>query len=167
MTTKTKTEARHDAADWRLPAREGGYRADAADPSERRVAERWRLEVEAAKHGVIVEAGMTDRAIHEAVAEKLMPGVFKFEGRREGHYAERAYQIAVEGAAAKAMAVEEASAAAAAAQDAARSATDGTGAAARADRADLTIRSSAELRTQRGAVRSSAELRARLARAPR
>ena len=55
------------------------FREEAADEKP---MTRAALEAAAATHGVTVAPSMTDRALAEAVCERLAPGAFTFAGRR-------------------------------------------------------------------------------------
>lgn len=111
-------------------------RADAAGAVKARLV----LEAEATKHGVEARADMSDRAVREAVATKLAPDAYRFDGKSDDFVA-AAYEFAL--------------ASVGKARDTAaqnRALATGGGA-ARADAAPG------------GPIRSSAELRAQLARA--
>ncbi len=68
------------------------FRMEAADP---RPMTRPELEAAAARHGVTVGPSMTDRAVHEAIASKLLPGAFSFAAPRGPAYAQTAGERAL------------------------------------------------------------------------
>lgn len=136
--------------DWKLPTSASGIRADTADKPDRAA-----LEAEAAKRGVPIKPGMSDRQIREAVAEKLMPGVYAFTGKADT-YAEVAFGYAVaaaekEDAANAQRAIWEADIARASPLAAATPGGHVSGATHPAVRADA-VRSSVELRQRMDAV---------------
>ena len=109
-------------------------------------ADRIALEAEAERHGVEVREWMSDRALRIAVAEKLMPGVFPFTEKSDTHV-QRAFELALDGAAAKAAALADQQAAALAAAPRG----EYVNGAPRADTAAVgRVSSSAQLRQRRG-----------------
>lgn len=119
-------------------------RADAVAEVKARLS----LEAEAGKHGVEVRADMSDRQVREAVVEKLNPGVHRFDAASDDYIA-AAYRI-------------ETNKAETARDTAAQNRAKATGHAAPApQRADAQ-----DGKAPAGFVRSSAELLARIGRAP-
>ena len=123
------------------------FRQEAADPKP---MTRAALEAAAATHGVTVVPSMSDRALAEAVCERLAPGAFTFAGRTEYTYALHAARLMIARAEGKAEAEKAAAAApapvVAPSSAVPKAALNGTGAAIHADAAGSRPLSSEEAR---------------------